>query len=158
MEMMKPAPQPAIIMSNLNKVILIGRLTRDPVIRYTPKGNACTEFGLALNRSYTSETGEKREETTFVDLTLWGKTAEIATKYLHKGNLTCVEGRLKLETWTDKSTGQPRSKLVVIGENMTFLEPASGSPQRTAPAAKAPSRPMAPATVVSDDDDLDEPF
>ena len=147
-------------MSNLNKVILIGRLTCDPVIRHTPKGTPLAEFGLALNRSYTTETGEKREETTFVDLTFWGKTAEIASKYLQKGNLTCVEGRLKMDTWNDKATGQARSKLSVLGETVSFLEPSSKS-SRNSPAESAPSRPTTPpasSTEVKEDDDWDEPF
>jgi len=114
-------------MSNLNKVILIGRLTSEPNLRLTPKGTPYTELGLAVNRNYKTPSGEKREEVTFVDITFWGKTAEICDQYLSKGKLICVEGRLKFDTWNDKVSGQKRSKLFVLGENMHFLEPATPS-------------------------------
>ena len=105
-------------MANLNKVMLIGNLTRDPEIKYTPKGSAIAELGLAINRYYTTESGEKKEETTFVDVTLWGRQAEIAKEYLGKGKPVYIEGRLQLDTWDDKQTGQKRSKLRVTGEQM----------------------------------------
>ena len=109
-------------MANLNKVMLIGNLTRDPEIKYTPKGQAIADIGLAINRYYTVEaTGEKREETTFVDVTLWGRQAEIAKEYLHKGKPVYIEGRLTLDTWDDKQTGQKRSKLRVTGDQMQLL-------------------------------------
>lgn len=108
-------------MASLNKVMLIGNLTRDPDIRYTPKGTAVAELGLAVNRRYTAEGGEKREETTFVDITLWGRTAELAGQYLRKGRSVYIEGRLQFDTWDDKQTGQKRSKLRVVGEEMQFL-------------------------------------
>lgn len=108
-------------MANLNKVLLIGNLTRDPEIKYTPKGMAVTEIGLAVNRSYTTDQGERREETTFVDVELWGRQAELAGEYLKKGRPVFIEGRLKLDTWDDKQTGQKRSKMRVVGENMQFL-------------------------------------
>ena len=95
-------------MANLNKVMLIGNLTRDPEIKYTPKGSAIAELGLAINRYYTTESGEKKEETTFVDVTLWGRQAEIAKEYLTKGKPVYIEGRLQLDTWDDKQTGQKR--------------------------------------------------
>lgn len=147
-------------MSSLNKVILIGRLTRDPVVRHTSKGTPCADFSLAINRSYKSETGEKREETTFVDITLWGKTAELAEKYLSKGNLTCVEGRLKMDNWTDKASGQARSKLGVVGDNITFLESPSSNGHR-APASNESSRSTAAVPPTSDEKeevDWDSPF
>ncbi|MEM9482017.1 MAG: single-stranded DNA-binding protein [Verrucomicrobiota bacterium] len=108
-------------MANVNKVILIGNLTRDPEFRYTPKGSAVAELGLAVNRYYTTEGGEKREETTFVDITLWGRQAELAQQYLNKGRPVYIEGRLQMDTWQDKNTGQQRSKLKVVGDTMQFL-------------------------------------
>jgi len=108
-------------MANLNKVMLIGNLTRDPEVRYTPKGTAVTDLGLAVNRNYTTETGEKREETTFVDITLWGRQAEVVGQYMKKGRPIYIEGRLQMDTWQDKQTGQNRSKLKVVGENFQFL-------------------------------------
>jgi single stranded DNA-binding protein len=95
-------------MANLNKVFLIGNLTRDPDVRYTPKGTAVADLGLAINRTWTDDEGQKKEETTFVDVTLWGRTAEIAQQYLKKGNPAFVEGHLQLDTWDDKQTGQKR--------------------------------------------------
>jgi single-strand DNA-binding protein len=109
-------------MASLNKVMLIGNLTRDPEVRYTPKGTAVTEIGLAVNRIVSGgEGGDRREETTFVDVTLWGKTAELAGQYLKKGRPVFIEGRLQLESWQDKTTGQNRNKLTVVGEAMQFL-------------------------------------
>ena len=108
-------------MASFNKVILMGNLTRDPEVRYTPKGSAVTDIGLAVNRVYSTDNGEKREETTFVDVTLWGRTAEIAGEYLKKGRPVLIEGRLQLDSWDDKQSGQKRSKLKVIGESMQLL-------------------------------------
>lgn len=108
-------------MASLNKVMIIGNLTRDPEVRYTPKGSAVVDLGIAVNRFYTTDTGEKREETTFVDVTLWGRQAEVAGQYLAKGRSVFIEGRLQLDTWDDRETGQKRSKLRVIGEGMQFL-------------------------------------
>src|SRR5918996_2919119 len=103
-------------MANLNKVLLLGNVTRDPEVRYTPKGSAVCDLGVAVNRSYTTDSGEKREETTFVDVTLWGRTAEIASEYLSKGAPVLIEGRLKLDTW--EKDGKKNSKLRVVGERM----------------------------------------
>lgn len=108
-------------MASLNKVMLIGNCTRDPEIRYTPKGTAVVELGLAVNRNYTAESGERREETTFVDVTLWGRTAEVANQYLRKGRPVYIEGRLQLDSWDDKQTGQKRSKMRVVGEGLQLL-------------------------------------
>ncbi len=140
-------------MASLNKVILIGNLTRDPELRYTPSGQAVTDIGLALNRVYAVDGGEKREEVTFVDITLWGRTAEVVAKYYKKGRPLCVEGRLQTDAWEDKQTGQKRSKLKVVGEGVQLLGgkddgpagPNSGG-QRT--AAPAPSK----AAAVEDED------
>lgn len=112
-------------MASYNKVMLIGNLTRDPEVRYTPKGSAVCDIGLAVNRVYSSESGEKVEEVTFVDVVLWAKLAELAGKYLHKGRPVFIEGRLQMDSWEDKQTGQKRTRLRVVGEQMQFL----GSPQ-----------------------------
>ena len=114
-------------MPNLNKVMLMGNLTRDPEIKYTPKGTAVADLALAVNRVYSTDQGEKREETTFVDVELWGRQAEIAGEYLKKGRPVYIEGRLKLDTWDDKQTGQKRSKMRVVGEAMQLLGAREGS-------------------------------
>src|SRR3981081_2095676 len=108
-------------MANLNRVLLIGNLTRDPDVRYTPKGTAVADIGLAVNRTIPGEEGERREEVTFIDITLWGRQAEIAEQYLKKGRPVFIEGRLQLDSWDDKQTGQKRSKLKVVAENMQLL-------------------------------------
>jgi single-strand DNA-binding protein len=109
-------------MASFNKVILLGNLTRDPQVRYTPSGTAVAEIGLAVNRYwFDKQTNSRREETTFVDVTLWGREAEVAGEYLAKGRPVLIEGRLQLDTWDDKTTGQKRSKLHVVGERMQML-------------------------------------
>ena len=117
---------------NLNKVMIAGNLTRDPELRYTPKGTAVAELGLAINRVFSDDQGVKKEDATFVDVTLWGRTAEIAQQYLHKGSPVFIEGRLQLDTWEDKESGQKRSRLRVVGENMQLL----GSKGDTASATR----------------------
>jgi single-strand DNA-binding protein len=114
-------------MANFNKVMLMGNLTRDPEVRYTPKGTAVAEIGLAVNRIYSGENNEKREETTFVDVTLWGRTAEVAGEYLKKGRPVFIEGRLQLDLWEDKQSGQKRSKLRVVAEGMQLIGSRGGS-------------------------------
>ena len=144
-------------MANLNKVMLIGNLTRDPELRYTPKGTAVADIGMAINRVWNNESGQKQEETTFVDVTLWGRQAELAEKYLGKGRGVYSEGRLQLDTWDDKETGKKRSKLKVVGENLQFLPDGKGGtgggggqrPQSDAAPAGSP----APA-VEEDEDDI----
>ena len=109
-------------MASFNKVILLGNLTRDPQVRYTPSGTAVAEIGLAVNRYWTDkQSNTRREETTFVDVTLWSRDAEVAGEYLAKGRPVLIEGRLQLDTWDDKTTGQKRSKLRVVGERMQLL-------------------------------------
>jgi single-strand DNA-binding protein len=110
----------------LNRVLLMGNLTRDPEVRYTPKGTAVTDISIAINRVMGSEEGERREEVTYVDITLWGRQAEVAQQYLTKGRGVFIEGRLQLDTWDDRQTGQKRSKLKVVGENMQML-PSRGA-------------------------------
>jgi len=117
-------------MASYNKVMLIGNLTRDPEVRYTPKGSAVCDIGLAINRVYTSDAGEKQEEVTFVDVVLWAKMAELAGKYLHKGRPVFIEGRLQMDSWEDKQTGQKRTRMRVVGEQMQFLgSPGEEKPQ-----------------------------
>src|SRR5947209_10850066 len=135
-------------MANFNKVILVGNLTRDPELRYTPKGTAIAKIGLAVNRVWTNEAGEKKEEVTFVDVDVFGRTAENVGQYMRKGRPILIEGRLRLDQWDDKQTGQKRSKLGVVAETVQFLGSPTGggegggeSPRRAAPAA-----PAAPAT------------
>lgn len=109
-------------MANYNKVILVGNLTRDPEVKYTTGGTAVTEIGLAINRNwFDKNTNERKEDTTFVDITLWGRQAEVAGEYLSKGRSVLIEGRLQLDTWEDRETGKKRSKLKVVGENMQML-------------------------------------
>lgn len=109
-------------MASFNKVILVGNLTRDPEVRYTPNGTAVTDLGLAVNRQwFDKQSNSRREEATFVDVTIWGKQAEVAGQYLAKGRQVLIEGRLQMDTWDDRETGQKRSKLKVVGEQMTML-------------------------------------
>ena len=114
-------------MANLNKVMLIGNLTRDVELRYTPKGTAVADLGLAINRKTKGPSGNyDQEETTFVDVTLWGRTAEVAQQYTSKGSPLYVEGRLQLDQWDDKNSGQKRSKLKVVGESIQLLGSKGG--------------------------------
>ena len=116
-------------MANLNKVMLIGNLTRDPELKYTPGNQAVCEIGLAVNRKYRTKDGEDREETTFVDCEAWGKQAEVLKQYMTKGKPLFIEGRLKLDTWEDKDGGK-RSKMRVVIENFQFLGSAGGGGER----------------------------
>jgi single-strand DNA-binding protein len=154
-------------MANLNKVMLIGNLTRDPELRHTPKGTAVAEISLAINRNWTNEQGQKQEDTTFVEVTLWGRQAELAQQYLTKGRPVYIEGRLNLDTWDDKETGKKRSKLRVVGETLQFLDskPNSGGgsysertqqPSRPAPQSSGPPQgaTAAPASDYQEDDDI----
>jgi single-strand DNA-binding protein len=149
-------------MASFNKVILLGNLTRDPEVRYTPKGSAVCDLGLAVNRAYTLENGEKREEVTYVDVVLWARLAEIAGEYLKKGRPVFIEGRLQLDTWDDKQSGQKRSKLRVIGETMQLLgsRPSGGGgaeggdEDRGSRPAKPAAPPKSAAPAEPDDDEI----
>jgi single-strand DNA-binding protein len=132
-------------MASFNKVILMGNLTRDPELRYTPKGTAIAKIGLAVNRNWTSESGEKKEEVTFIDVDVFGRTAENVGQYMRKGRPILVEGRLKLDQWDDKQSGQKRSRLGVVAETIQFLGSAPTS-EGGAPAPRAP-RPPAPTAA-----------
>ena len=113
-------------MASYNKVLLMGNLTRDPEVRYTPKGTAIATLGLAVNRRWTTETGEQKEEVTFVDVEVWGRQAETVGQYLSKGKPIFVEGRLRLDSWEDKESGQKKSKLKVVCERFQFVGAPSG--------------------------------
>ena len=108
-------------MANVNKVILIGNLTKEIDLRKTPKGTSVAETSLAINRSRTDDSGQRIEETTYVDITLWGRTAEVAHQYTGKGQPLYVEGRLQMDSWVDKTTGKNRSRLKVVAETIQFL-------------------------------------
>jgi single-strand DNA-binding protein len=111
-------------MASLNKVLLIGNLTRDPELRYIPSGSAVTSFTVAMNRVYKLQTGEKKEEVSFVRVVVWARLAEVCNDYLKKGNPVFVEGRLQSRTW-DGPDGQKRSALEVIASNIQFLKQGS---------------------------------
>jgi single-strand DNA-binding protein len=144
-------------MASFNKVILLGNLTRDPEVRYTPKGSAVCDLGIAVNRVYTTDSGERREEVTYVDVVLWARLAEIAGEYLKKGRPVFIEGRLQMDSWDDKQTGQKRTKLRVVGESMQLL---GGRPGGAGGAAEvggenrqpsAPPKPLAPTEPNEDE-------
>jgi len=139
-------------MASFNKVILIGNLTRDPELKYTPKGTAACQIGMAVNRKWRNEQGQDQEEVTFLDVQSWGKQAEAISKYLRKGSPLFVEGRLKLEEW--EKDGKKQSKLRVVLESFQFL---GGAKQEGSPAPK-PQRvgtephETTPAIEAADDD------
>ncbi len=148
-------------MANFNKVILVGNLTRDPERSYTPKGTAMTKFGLAVNRVYTTETGEKKEEVSYFDITTWGRSAENCAQYLSKGRPVLVEGRLQQDRWDDKESGQKRSKIHIIAETVQFLgqgrggqgqEFSEGGAEASQPRAARPASavPRSPAEPMPD--------
>ncbi len=169
-------------MANLNRVLLIGNLTRDPELRVTPKGTAICQFGLAISRSFKDESGQTREEATFVDIEAWGKQGELIAKYCTKGRPLFVEGRLRFDQWEDKQSGQKRSKLKVVLENFQFLggreggAPGSGGQsaghsedadqggydqqpqQRSAPPPRAPGGGRPAPAPQHDINDEDVPF
>ena len=118
-------------MASYNRVVLVGNLTRDVELKYLQSGTAVTDIGLAINDRRKNQAGEWVDETTFVDVTLWGRTAEVASEYLSKGSSTLIEGRLKLDTW--ESEGQKRSKLKVVGERMQMLGGRGNREARSAP-------------------------
>ncbi len=153
-------------MASFNKVILAGNLTRDPELRYTPKGTAVANFSLAVNRTWKSESGESKEEVSFISVEAFGRQAEVIAQYMRKGRPLLIEGRLKQDTWEDKNTHQKQSKLKVVLEGFTFIDsnrteggaPPSDAPRR--PAADhtaAPAKPSAPSDAEApgaEDDDV----
>ena len=142
---------------NLNRVFLLGRLTRDPELRSLPKGGQVADLGLAINRVYSTEGGEKKEETTFVDVTLWGRQAEIAGQYLTKGRAVFIEGRLHLDAWDDRQTGQKRTRLKVICESLQFLPNRAETGKPSAAASVRAVAAVAPQPGY-ENDDRDVPF
>jgi len=154
-------------MANLNKVMLIGNLTRDPELRVTPKGTAICTFSIAVNRKFKDDSGGEREEVTYVDIEAWGKSGENISKYVTKGRPLFVEGRLRLDQWEDKNTKEKRSRMKVVLENFQFLgggrseggapggeggeAPRSYAPRSNAGAAP---RPSAPAPQENLDEDV----
>ena len=160
-------------MPSLNKVLLMGNLTRDPELRVTPKGTPICQFSLAINRQFKMESGESREEVIFVDIEAWGKQGETIAKYMTKGRPLYVEGRLRLDQWEDKNTKEKRSRMKVVLEQFQFLGDSRGgagggggapsepgidqtaSPERHAP----PPRPgAAPKPAAQENLDEDVPF
>ena len=128
-------------MASLNRVLLIGNLTRDPEVRYTQSGMAVGKIGMATNREYKTANGEMKKETTFVNVTVWGRQAETCGEYLRKGSQAFVEGRLKLDEWNDKD-GQKRTQLVVVAERVQFLgAPGKRAELGDAPGAEGEARP-----------------
>lgn len=117
-------------MANLNKVMLIGNLTADPDVRTTPRGTPVTELRIAVNRvTNGANEGERREEATYLDVTCWGRTGEIAAQYLAKGRPVFIEGRLQQDTWEDKQTGQRRSRIRIVAENLQLLGSRDAAPR-----------------------------
>lgn len=154
-------------MANLNRILLIGNLTRDPELRVTPKGTSICQFGLAVNRTFKDGAGKSREETTFIDIEAWGRQGEVISKYCTKGRPLFVEGRLRFDQWEDKNSGQKRSRLSMVLENFQFIGgrgdgPSEGemsgvnpeSPERHSPPPRAPK----PAPAQADNLDEDVPF
>jgi len=160
-------------MPSLNKVLLMGNLTRDPELRVTPKGTPICQFSLAINRQFKMESGESREEVIYVDVEAWGKQGETIAKYLTKGRPLYVEGRLRLDQWEDKNTKEKRSRMKVVLEQFQFLGDSRGgapgggahagssepgidqtaSPERHAPPARS-SAPAKPAATENLDEDV----
>jgi len=122
-------------MASFNRVVLLGNLTRDPELRYIPSGTAVTDIGLAVNDRRKGPNGDWIDETTFVDVTLWGRTAEVASEYLTKGSSVLIEGRLKLDTW--EKDGKKNSKLRVVGERMQMIGGRGGGAGAGGPAPRA---------------------
>ena len=164
-------------MANVNKVMLLGNITRDLEVRYTPKGTAVCDLGMAVNRIRTGDNGERIEEVTYVDIDAFGQ-AELAGQYLSNGRSVFIEGRLQLDQWDDKQTGQKRSRLRVVGENMQFIggqggnQGGSSAPRQQAPPSEQQQAPPseqqqappqsnqggAAAAENFDNDDDDIPF
>ena len=150
-------------MASFNKVILMGNLTRDPETRVTASGLTICKLGLATSRVFATRDGERKEETTFVDIDAFGKQAEVITKYMRKGRPIMIEGRLKLDQW-ETSDGQKRSKLGVVLENFQFIggrddaDAGSGGYDKSSPPARSSSatEPAADKDFSSNDDTLDE--
>ncbi len=167
-------------MASLNRVFLMGNLTRDPQVKFLPSQTQVAEFGIAMNRKFKGQNGEEREEVTFVDITAFGKTAEVIGQYFTKGKPIFIEGRLKYDQWDDKNGGGKRSKITVVVDNFQFIggkDDRGGSgggggeydqsggggeyTQRPAPRQSAPARPPAargPARPAPQQAPAEQPF
>jgi single-strand DNA-binding protein len=149
-------------MASFNKVIIAGNLTRDPELRYTPKGSAVAKIGMAVNRTWKNEAGENKEEVSFIDIEAWGRQAEVIAQYMRKGRPLLVEGRLKQDTWEDKNTHQKQSKLKVVLESFSFIDskgpdgggPPGEAPRRPAPAGKPAESPEGGEAPAAEEDDV----
>ncbi len=158
-------------MASFNQVILIGNLTRDPELRVTPKGTSICQFGIAVNRTYKDEAGNAKEEVNFFDIEAWGKQGEVISKYMSKGRPIFVQGRLRQDTWDDKTTGQKRSKVKIVLEGFQFIGGREGgatqgggaseenfdqaSPvERSSPPPRQPSRSAPPPPQDNIDEDV----
>jgi single-strand DNA-binding protein len=150
-------------MASLNKVMLIGNVTRDPEVKFTPKGSAVADLGLAVNRIYTNQAGERVEEVTYVDVELWGRLAEIAGEYAKKGRPVFIEGRLRMDSWEDKQSGQKRTRLRVVADGLQLLgsrpagAPGGADEEAETPSAKPASQAPARSALGPPADD-DIPF
>lgn len=145
-------------MANFNKVYLIGNLTRDPELRVTPKGTAICQFGMAINRQFKGEDGAMRDDTTFVDIEAWGKQGETIAKHMTKGRPLFVEGRLKLDQWEDKTSGQKRSKLKVVLENFQFIGGKEATPESSGGEDRHDPPPRQQSGAAGGGDNEDVPF
>jgi len=147
-------------MASFNRVILVGNLTRDPEVRYTPSGTAVCDIGIAVNERRKSSTGEWIEEVVYVDVTLWGRTAEVAGEYLTKGSPVLIEGRLRLDTW--EKEGEKRSKLRVVADRMQMLGGRAagnnvgtgGRAAAAGPGSGTPAPDVAPVEDFPPEDDV----
>ena len=153
----------------LNKVFVAGNLTRDPQVRFLANEKAVANFGIAVNNNYKTADGELREDVVFLDVTAWGRTAELCGQYLTKGKPCLIEGRLKMETWDDKKDGSKRSKTVIVAETVQFLgapgtrgsgdaaadpthDEGGSSASRPAAESRRPAPRPAPAAAGDDDE------
>src|SRR5512141_339159 len=137
-------------MTSFNKVILLGNLTRDPEVRYTPNGSAVASFAIAINRKY-KHGEETKEEVSYIDIVVFGKQAEACGQYLNKGDGILVDGRLQQRRWDDKETGQKRSKVEVVAQSVNFMPKRSGQQAASSRSGGAESEPM-PEPPVGEDD------
>ena len=142
-------------MASLNKVLLIGKLTRDPEVRYTPKGTAVADLVLAVSRSYKTETGETKEDVCFVNVVAWGRQAETAGEYLKKGSPIFVEGRLQYDTW--EKNGEKRSSIKVTAERVQFLSRPKAGEFKEAKEANAPVAQKAATAATAGEAQAPEP-
>lgn len=139
--------------ASLNRVFLMGNLTRDPELRYVPSGTAVTSFDIAVNRVYTLQSGEKKEEASFFRVVVWARRAEVCAEYLTKGSPVFVEGRLRSRSW-EAQDGQKRSTIEVIAQNVQFLRSGSGAKKAMPPAAGGQNLDKPPAKEEVESIDL----